>query len=98
MPEPGGLGGQPEQQPPGQPGECLQASTRWGGFGGALGAVWGLDVHCLSLQSTEPISPEQCGSLDPLADGMEGAPVLGQASPEPTGTQGDSQQHSSTCR
>lgn len=77
---------------------ALHPNTTWGEFGAALGATWGLGVCCFSLQSTEPISPEQCGGPDPLADGTEGAPVLGQASPEPPGTQGDSQQQSSTCR
>lgn len=77
---------------------ALHSNTPQGGFWGALGATWDVGVCCLSLQSTEPISPEQCGGPDPLVDGTEGAPVLGQASPEPPGTQGDSQQHSSTCR
>lgn len=77
---------------------AMHSNTPWGVFGGALEATWDLGVCCLSLQSTEPISPEQCGSLDPLADGTEGAPVLGQASPEAPGAQGDSQQHSSTSR
>lgn len=77
---------------------ALHPNTPWGEFGGVLGATWGLDVCCLSLQSTEPISPEQCSGPDPLADGTEGAPVLGQASPEPPGGQGDSQQQSSVYR
>lgn len=77
---------------------ALHPSTPWGGFGGAPGATWGLGVCCVPLQSMEPISPEQCGGPDPLADGTEGVPVLGQASPEAPGTQGDNQQPSSTCR
>nr|XP_030131252.3 membrane-associated phosphatidylinositol transfer protein 1 isoform X1 [Taeniopygia guttata] len=80
-------------------------------LGDCVGGILGFDALCQSWAgsggsrsssrrgslSTEPISPEQCGGPDPLADGTEGAPVLGQASPEPPGTQGDSQQHSSTC-
>lgn len=76
---------------------ALHPSTPWGGFRGALG-LHGYWVLLSPLQSMEPISPEQCGGPDPLADGTEGVPVLGQASPEAPGTQGDSQQHSSTCR
>ncbi|NXC84818.1 PITM1 protein, partial [Cercotrichas coryphoeus] len=81
-------------------------------LGDCVGGILGFDALCQSRMgsggsrsssrrgslSTEPISPEQCGGPDPLADGTEGAPVLGQASPEPLGTQGDSQQQSSTCR
>ncbi|XP_053800843.1 membrane-associated phosphatidylinositol transfer protein 1 isoform X4 [Vidua chalybeata] len=80
-------------------------------LGDCVGGILGFDALCQSRAgsggsrsssrrgslSTEPISPEQCGGLDPLSDGTEGALVLGQASPEPPGTQGDSQQHSSTC-
>ncbi|XP_053837201.1 membrane-associated phosphatidylinositol transfer protein 1 isoform X2 [Vidua macroura] len=80
-------------------------------LGDCVGGILGFDALCQSRAgsggsrsssrrgslSTEPISPEQCGGLDPLSDGTEGAPVLGQASPEPPGTQGDSQQHSSMC-
>ncbi|NWT20392.1 PITM1 protein, partial [Vireo altiloquus] len=80
-------------------------------LGDCVGGILGFDALCQSRVgsggsrsssrrgslSTEPISPEQCGGLDPLADGTEGAPVLGQASPEPPGAQGDSQQHSSSC-
>ncbi|XP_037993639.1 membrane-associated phosphatidylinositol transfer protein 1 isoform X2 [Motacilla alba alba] len=79
-------------------------------LGDCVGGILGFDALCQSRAgsggsrsssrrgslSTEPISPEQCGGLDPLADGTEGAPVLGQAGPEPPGTQGDSQQHGST--
>ncbi|NWT93279.1 PITM1 protein, partial [Urocynchramus pylzowi] len=79
-------------------------------LGDCVGGILGFDALCQSRTgsggsrsssrrgslSTEPISPEQCGGPDPLADGTEGAPVLGQASPEPPGTQGDSQQHGST--
>uniref|UniRef100_A0A8C9N689 Phosphatidylinositol transfer protein membrane associated 1 n=1 Tax=Serinus canaria TaxID=9135 RepID=A0A8C9N689_SERCA len=79
-------------------------------LGDCVGGILGFDALCQSRAgsggsrsssrrgslSTEPISPEQCGSPDPLADGTEGAPVLGQASPEAPGAQGDSQQHSST--
>ncbi|NXH61505.1 PITM1 protein, partial [Rhabdornis inornatus] len=81
-------------------------------LGDCVGGILGFDALCQSRVgsggsrsssrrgslSTEPISPEQCGGPDPLADGTEGASVLGQASPEPPGTQGDSQQQSSTCR
>ncbi|NWT59759.1 PITM1 protein, partial [Erythrocercus mccallii] len=81
-------------------------------LGDCMGGILGFDALCQSRVgsggsrsssrrgslSTEPISPEQCGGLDPLADGTEGVPVLGQVSPEAPGTQGDSQQHSSTCR
>ncbi|NWS82707.1 PITM1 protein, partial [Toxostoma redivivum] len=81
-------------------------------LGDCVGGILGFDALCQSRVgsggsrsssrrgslSTEPISPEQCGGPDPLADGTEGVPVLGQASPEPPGTQGDSQQQSSTCR
>lgn len=38
VPEPGGLWGQLEQQPPWQPGECLHSNTP----GGGLGVHWGL--------------------------------------------------------
>uniref|UniRef100_A0A8D2QBS4 Phosphatidylinositol transfer protein membrane associated 1 n=1 Tax=Zonotrichia albicollis TaxID=44394 RepID=A0A8D2QBS4_ZONAL len=79
-------------------------------LGDCVGGILGFDALCQSRAgsggsrsssrrgslSTEPISPEQCGGLDPLADGTEGAPVLGQASPEAPGAQRDSQQHSST--
>ncbi|XP_059704793.1 membrane-associated phosphatidylinositol transfer protein 1 isoform X2 [Haemorhous mexicanus] len=78
-------------------------------LGDCVGGILGFDALCQSRAgsggsrsssrrgslSTEPISPEQCGGPDPLADGTEGAPVLGQASPEAPGAQGDSQQHSS---
>ncbi|NXA71964.1 PITM1 protein, partial [Thryothorus ludovicianus] len=83
-------------------------------LGDCVGSILGFDALCQSRAgsggsrsssrrgslSMEPISPEQCGGPDPLADGTEGAPVLGQASPEPPGTQGDGQQQqqSSTCR
>ncbi|NXY59255.1 PITM1 protein, partial [Callaeas wilsoni] len=81
-------------------------------LGDCMGGILGFDALCQSRAgsggsrsssrrgslSMEPISPEQCGGPDPLADGTEGVPVLGQTSPEPPGTQGDSQQHSSTCR
>ncbi|NWZ01846.1 PITM1 protein, partial [Loxia curvirostra] len=81
-------------------------------LGDCVGGILGFDALCQSRAgsggsrsssrrgslSTEPISPEQCGGPDPLADGTEGAPVLGQASPEAPGAQGDSQQHSSTSR
>ncbi|XP_062350151.1 membrane-associated phosphatidylinositol transfer protein 1 isoform X3 [Cinclus cinclus] len=80
-------------------------------LGDCMGGILGFDALCQSRVgsggsrsssrrgslSTEPISPEQFGGPDPLADGTEGAPVLGQASPEPPGTQGDSQQQSSMC-
>uniref|UniRef100_A0A8C5I8M2 Phosphatidylinositol transfer protein membrane associated 1 n=1 Tax=Junco hyemalis TaxID=40217 RepID=A0A8C5I8M2_JUNHY len=79
-------------------------------LGDCVGGILGFDALCQSRAgsggsrsssrrgslSTEPISPEQCGGPDPLADGTEGAPVLGQASPEAPGAQRDSQQHSST--
>ncbi|KAF4794860.1 Membrane-associated phosphatidylinositol transfer protein 1 [Turdus rufiventris] len=78
-------------------------------LGDCVGGILGFDALCQSRVgsggswsssrrgslSTEPISPEQCSGPDPLADGTEGAPVLGQASPEPPGGQGDSQQQSS---
>ncbi|NXD45165.1 PITM1 protein, partial [Copsychus sechellarum] len=81
-------------------------------LGDCVGGILGFDALCQSRVgsggsrsssrrgslSMEPISPEQCGGPDPLADGTEGAPVLGQASPESLGTQGDSQQQSFTCR
>ncbi|NXO85201.1 PITM1 protein, partial [Sitta europaea] len=81
-------------------------------LGDCVGGILGFDALCQSRVgtggsrsssrrgslSTEPISPEQCGGPDPLSEGTEGALVLGQASLEPPGTQGDSQQYSSTCR
>ncbi|NXX27561.1 PITM1 protein, partial [Nicator chloris] len=81
-------------------------------LGDCVGGILGFDALCQSRAgsggsrssshrgslSSEPISPEQCGGSDPLADGTEGVLVLGQASPEAPGTQGDSQQHSSMCR
>ncbi|RMB98023.1 hypothetical protein DUI87_25501 [Hirundo rustica rustica] len=80
-------------------------------LGDCVGGILGFDALCQSRAgsggsrsssrrgslSTEPISPEQCSGQDPLADGTEGVPVSGQASPEAPGTQGDSQQHSSMC-
>lgn len=51
-------------------------------------------ILLVHLQSTEPISPELCGTRDPLAEGADAAVGLGQASPEP----GDSQHPGSSCR
>ncbi|XP_064516022.1 membrane-associated phosphatidylinositol transfer protein 1 isoform X1 [Pseudopipra pipra] len=79
-------------------------------LGDCVGGILGFDALCQSRAgsggsrsssrrgslSTEPVSPELCGSRDPLADGTEGAAGLGQASPELLGAQGDSHQHSSS--
>ncbi|XP_068253788.1 membrane-associated phosphatidylinositol transfer protein 1 isoform X2 [Nyctibius grandis] len=77
-------------------------------LGDCVGGILGFDALCQSRAgsggsrsssrrgslSMEPISPELCGSRDPLADGADGAAVgLGQASPE----LGDSHHHSSSC-
>ncbi|NWV72245.1 PITM1 protein, partial [Malurus elegans] len=81
-------------------------------LGDCVGSILGFDALCQSRAgsggsrnssrrgslSMEPISPEQCSGPDPLADGTDGVLGLSQASPEPPGTQGDSQQHSSTSR
>ncbi|NWI97873.1 PITM1 protein, partial [Pitta sordida] len=81
-------------------------------LGDCVGGILGFDALCQSRAgsggsrsssrrgslSTEPISPELCGSRDPLANGTEGAAGLGQASSEPPGVQRDSHQHSSSCR
>ncbi|NWS18716.1 PITM1 protein, partial [Pachyramphus minor] len=81
-------------------------------LGDCVGGILGFDALCQSRGgsggsrsssrrgslSTEPVSPELCGSRDPLADGTEGAAGLGQASPELLGAQGDNQQQSSSCR
>ncbi|NXI46187.1 PITM1 protein, partial [Galbula dea] len=86
-------------------------------LGDCVGGILGFDALCQSRVgsggsrsssrrgslSTEPISPELCGSRDPLADGTDGAVGSSQVSPEP-GTQppcreqGDSHQQSSSCR
>ncbi|XP_027552151.1 membrane-associated phosphatidylinositol transfer protein 1 [Neopelma chrysocephalum] len=79
-------------------------------LGDCVGGILGFDALCQSRVgsggsrsssrrgslSTEPVSPDLCGSRDPLADGTEGAAGLGQASPELLGAQGDSHQHSSS--
>uniref|UniRef100_A0A8C3VHH0 Phosphatidylinositol transfer protein membrane associated 1 n=1 Tax=Catharus ustulatus TaxID=91951 RepID=A0A8C3VHH0_CATUS len=71
-------------------------------LGDCVGGILGFDALCQSrVGSGGSRSSSRRGSLvsafgpDPLADGTEGAPVLGQASPEPPGGQGDSQQQSS---
>ncbi|NXV23639.1 PITM1 protein, partial [Cepphus grylle] len=84
-------------------------------LGDCVGGILGFDALCQSRGcsggsrsssrrgslSTEPISPELCGSRDPLADGADGATGSGQASPEPGAQppcreQGDSHHHSSS--
>ncbi|NXM68901.1 PITM1 protein, partial [Serilophus lunatus] len=81
-------------------------------LGDCVGSILGFDALCQSRAgsggsrsssrrgslSAEPISPELCGSRDPLANGTEGAAGSGQASSEPPGAQRDSHQHSSSCR
>ncbi|XP_021258274.1 membrane-associated phosphatidylinositol transfer protein 1 isoform X3 [Numida meleagris] len=76
-------------------------------LGDCVGGILGFDALCQSRAgaggsrsssrrgslSTEPISPELCGTRDPLADGADTAVGLGQASPEP----GDSQHPGSSC-
>ncbi|NWQ81282.1 PITM1 protein, partial [Columbina picui] len=78
-------------------------------LGDCVGGILGFDALCRSRGgaggsrsssrrgslSTEPVSPELCGGRDPLAEGADGAPGSGQASPEP-GTQRDSHHHSSS--
>ncbi|NWR60418.1 PITM1 protein, partial [Bucorvus abyssinicus] len=86
-------------------------------LGDCVGSILGFDALCQSRAgsggsrsssrrgslSTEPVSPELCGSRDPLADGADGAMGSGQVSPEP-GMQplcrepGDSHHHSSSGR
>ncbi|XP_056350144.1 membrane-associated phosphatidylinositol transfer protein 1 isoform X2 [Oenanthe melanoleuca] len=71
-------------------------------LGDCVGGILGFDALCQSRvvsggSRSSSRRGSLCGGPDPLADGTEGAPVLGQASPEPLGTQGDSQQQSSTC-
>ncbi|XP_065694970.1 membrane-associated phosphatidylinositol transfer protein 1 isoform X2 [Patagioenas fasciata] len=71
-------------------------------LGDCVGGILGFDALCQSQGgaggsrsssrrgslSAEPVSPELCGSRDPLAEGADGATGSGQASPEP-GTQRD---------
>ncbi|XP_071618497.1 membrane-associated phosphatidylinositol transfer protein 1 [Heliangelus exortis] len=80
-------------------------------LGDCVGSILGFDALCQSRAgaggsrsssrrgslSTEPVSPELGGTRDPLAEGMEGAAGLGQASSELGTQQGDSHQPSSSC-
>ncbi|XP_037257640.1 membrane-associated phosphatidylinositol transfer protein 1 isoform X2 [Falco rusticolus] len=84
-------------------------------LGDCVGGILGFDALCQSRAgaggsrsssrrgslSMEPVSPELCGSRDPLADGADGATGSSQTSPEPGAQlpcreQGDSHHHSSS--